>query len=52
MGFIMQEYNSKICENHCQIVGPKKKNWNDMVADVVQLEHSSIKRYTSAFSNI
>ena len=52
LGFIMQEYNSEICKNHCQIVGPKKKNWNDMVADVVQLEHSSIKRYASTFSNI
>ena len=50
----MQEYNSEICKNHCQIVGQKKKKkkWNDMVDDVVQLEHSSIKRYASTFSNI
>ena len=49
----MQEYNSEICKNHCQIVGPKKKKkkWNDMVVNVAQLEHISIKRYASAFSN-
>ena len=48
----MQEYNSEICKNHCQIVGPKKKKkWNDMVVNVVQPEHISIKRYASVFSN-
>ena len=53
MRFIMQVYNYEICKNHCQIVGQKKKKkWNDRVDDVVQLEHSSIKRYALAFSNI
>ena len=44
--------NSAICKNHFHIVGQIKKNWNDMAADLVQPDHSSIKRYASAFSNI
>ena len=52
MRFIMQEYNSEICKNHCQIVGQKKKKkWNDMVVNVSQPKHISIKRHASAFSN-
>ena len=30
----------------------EKKKDNDMDADVTQREHSNIKRYASAFSNI
>ena len=44
--------NSAICKNHFHIVGQIKKNWNDMAADLAQPDHSSIKRYASAFSNI
>ena len=30
----------------------EKKKDNDMDVDVIQYEHSNIKRYTSVFSNI
>ena len=48
----MQEYNSEICKNHCQIVGQIKKKWNDMAAGMAQPNHNSIKCYTLVFSNI
>ena len=30
----------------------KKKDWDDMAADVAQCERKDIKRYASAFNNI
>ena len=44
----------KFCKNYFKILGPKKKkkDENDMVADVAQCEYNNIKCYTSAFSNI
>ena len=62
MGFIIQIYYrvgifySKICKNFFKIVGKinlkKKKNWDDIAADMAQRERSDIKCYVSAFSNI
>ena len=52
-GFTMQiYYYSEICKNYFKIVERKKKDWNDMAADMVQCECSNIERYASTFSNI
>ena len=50
-------YYSEICKNCYKIVGKikiffKKKDWDDIVVNVVQRERSNIKHYTLAFSNI
>ena len=47
-------YRAENCKNYFKIEGKityffKK---NDVAADVMQLENSSIKRYASVFSNI
>ena len=54
MNYIYRVENFK---NHFKIVGQiifkkRKEKKNDVAADVVQRESSSIKRYASAFSNI
>ena len=50
-------YRAENCKNYFKIVGKiifikKKKKKNDVAADVAQRESSSIKHYTSVFSNI
>ena len=48
-------YYFEICKNYFQVVRKiikKKKDWNDMDADMAQREHNNIKRYASTFNNI
>ena len=46
----MQLIKKKMLKNNYRKI--KKKKDNDVDADVAQREHSNIKRYVSAFSNI